>query len=362
MSRKIGSHVCEYCGAVCTKYVTEKDGKYFCGRKCIMLYDEMETINSNAPSPASQEVSNFANSLNFPPMAIYEKTDKNEFNSLHSMLSPERIITVCMAGSHAYGLSTPSSDVDLKGVVWPTKQMLGAWIDKDALQTSFKYGNIDLDDAAFYTVQKFASMVMKGVPTSLEMFFCGDNEFVIKTDVWDELKAIMLRNIDDYSVYNAYFGYLISQKDLFMNRIGNRKEAFERYGYDPKAASHYVRLCIQGAEYFRTGSIPVFLPDGYREKVLDIKTGKYNLDEVVRICKDWLLEFKNSVVDSGRLNDEGISVDRVFLEDLDKVEKNTEKRHDKYRSRAKHISMNNDIIEFLWKHKGKWYWDNERSD
>jgi hypothetical protein len=67
--------------------------------------------------------------------------------------------------------------------------------------------------------------------------------------------------------------------DKRFKNITNRTELVKKYGYDTKFASHLIRLVLEGIELLGTGKL-VF-PLLYREYIMDIKQGKYSLDDII---------------------------------------------------------------------------------
>lgn len=83
---------------------------------------------------------------------------------------------------------------------------------------------------------------------------------------------------DIYIQKNITIKRAIEQIQERVNKFGNRKELVEEYGFDCKFASHAVRLLMQCKELLDTGEI--IFPLKEKELILDIKRGKFNLQEV----------------------------------------------------------------------------------
>ena len=66
-----------------------------------------------------------------------------------------------------------------------------------------------------------------------------------------------------------------------LSKVGNRKELYLEKGYDTKFASHFLRLLIEGMELLETGDLQFPLRD--RQLVLEVKEGKWNLNEVLKL-------------------------------------------------------------------------------
>jgi hypothetical protein len=64
------------------------------------------------------------------------------------------------------------------------------------------------------------------------------------------------------------------------NRVPNRPELIERYGWDVKYGSHALRLAFQGREIAREGTLTLPMQADERERVLAVKRGEVPRDEV----------------------------------------------------------------------------------
>jgi len=70
------------------------------------------------------------------------------------------------------------------------------------------------------------------------------------------------------------------------SRFSSRFEDFiSKTGYDTKFASHLIRLLIEGRDLLTHGKLVFPLKD--RELILDIKSGKYSIEEVLEMAQDF---------------------------------------------------------------------------
>lgn len=69
-----------------------------------------------------------------------------------------------------------------------------------------------------------------------------------------------------------------------LDKVGNRKELYLNKGYDTKFASHFVRLLMEGMELLETGALQFPLKD--RELILEIKDGKWKLNDVLKLGEE----------------------------------------------------------------------------
>lgn len=89
---------------------------------------------------------------------------------------------------------------------------------------------------------------------------------------------------DIYIQKNITIKRAIEQIQERVSKFGNRKDLVEDYGFDVKFASHSVRLLKQCKELLDTGEIVFPLKE--KDLILDIKRGKYNLQEVNDLIED----------------------------------------------------------------------------
>lgn len=154
-----------------------------------------------------------------------------------------KVILFGLAGSKAYGLDTPESDEDMRGVfVTPTRNILGLG----------KYrGPETVDDVqhetVFHEVEKFVRLALAGNPSIIEQLYLDDyRELTAEGSLLvGQRKAFLSQR-----VRKTYGGYAIQQ----MKRL-ERRERDGMVGFGPKTskrrekhARHLARLCQQGTQ------------------------------------------------------------------------------------------------------------------
>jgi hypothetical protein len=168
-----------------------------------------------------------------------------------------KIILCGVAGSQAYGLDTPDSDIDLKGVfVHKTIDLLG--IDKQ--KETINHTN---PDSCYHEVAKFIRLALKCNPTILEQLYL--NEYTQLT----EEGRLLIDNRDLFlsnSVYKSYGGYAISQARK-LNRRGTSFDVGMKNRY-AKHARHCYRLLDQGKQLLETGTLEIRVKN--REELFEI--------------------------------------------------------------------------------------------
>jgi len=199
---------------------------------------------------------------------------------------PDNTILAGYRGSISHNTYVPkdmpnsSDDIDLMGVFMPpAKSYLGLDTPKEVKETM-----LNEYDLVSYEFKKTVRMLLKSNPNIMPILWLKKDHYLKKTFYGRAL----LDNRDLFSskaAYNAYTGYAHSEllkinKTEFKGYMGaKRKKLVEMYGYDCKHASHSIRLLRMGVEFLDTGVLNV-----YREKdaseLVDIKTGKWTIDEV----------------------------------------------------------------------------------
>lgn len=102
-----------------------------------------------------------------------------------------RTIYLCRHGSHAYGLATPASDLDVKGVcIEPKEFFLGFMHTFEQHEAMVAKGNPE--DKVIYSLKKFMKLAADCNPNIIEVLFC-DYEDILFIDRTGE----RLRNMRD---------------------------------------------------------------------------------------------------------------------------------------------------------------------
>lgn len=259
----------------------------------------------------------------------------------------DNTILLVRHGSYAYGLNTPASDIDIKGVVCVgPKYHLGL--------SRFDQSEDFEDDQVRYDLRKFVQLAGKCNPNIIEVLFVDDSDILEITPVGEKLRAAREMFVSR-EAQKTFVGYAISQlkrirakyrwitnppsakpqqKDFYrepqneiemgllkkgtkiydqdayrlaMKDWGNyqrwltdrnpaRKELEQKYGFDTKHAMHLVRLLRMGCEIMATGKVLVRRPD--REELLAIRNGAWKYDDLVSWAEAKKKEIDRLVEDS----------------------------------------------------------------
>ncbi len=192
-------------------------------------------------------------------------------------MKPNNIILECVTGSQMYNLNTPESDIDVKGIyILPLKDMystMGGWRKIDKV-----YDHVD-PDWAYYEIEKYMGLVMKGNPTALELLFA--NEY-LKLDYLGQLLVDHRKAFLSKKIKNAYIGYALSQ---VRRKYRNASDIMEyRAG---KHVRHTWRLLKQYEQLATTGTLNPRLTDEERAECFAFMNKSY--EEAL----NWFIDEKN---------------------------------------------------------------------
>jgi hypothetical protein len=173
--------------------------------------------------------------------------------------------TLCkyLGGSHLYGMNTPASDVDERGVFMNTDPLYVYGyhrLDNQVNQTSEK-------DVVMHELSQFLKLATKSNTQTLECLFAPHDAFTLVDPSFAEHvldKKERFLNTDQ--LFKSLEGYLYNEMRLALGeRTGllgsKRKNQLDKHGFSPKNFSHLFRLAECGRQFFLTGVYPVRLKD-----------------------------------------------------------------------------------------------------
>jgi len=89
-----------------------------------------------------------------------------------------KIIFECISGSHLYGVDTPESDVDIRGVFIPPKEYLLGFLHRVEQIEEHK------QDVVHYDFRKFMKLAADCNPNIVELLFVPENSWQITSPEW----------------------------------------------------------------------------------------------------------------------------------------------------------------------------------
>jgi len=257
----------------------------------------------------------------------------------------EDLIFMTLAGSNMYGTNTKDSDIDLRGVCIPPKNVVMGFA------RNFEQQNYENEDTVVYGLTKFMKLCLANNPNIIELLFAPEDCIRTMTPTWEKLRE-RRDEIVSAKCYHTFTGYAHSQlnrlkghrewlrnppthcpareefglkasgqglkqatkgvdlaevspealmvieKEKRYRAAKRRWDDYQRWkkernparakleaahGFDTKHALHLVRLLRMGYEILTTGKVIVRRPDA--EELLAIRNGLYSLDELLEIVE-----------------------------------------------------------------------------
>lgn len=179
-----------------------------------------------------------------------------------------------------------------------------------------EYGKQLLDNKYLFISKKaYSSFIGYASSQKHKMFIKKENHKQLKeaynffTSI-NNNKTHLMQYVEDESLdmpfiiehkNNYQIGDLSFQKHIFikkvisiladrLSKLTNRDELILKYGYDTKFASHLIRLLDEGKQILEEGKLT--FPIRMKDVVLDIKQGKYKIDEVIQLSDEMENELK----------------------------------------------------------------------
>jgi hypothetical protein len=212
-----------------------------------------------------------------------------------------RILCEYYGGSLAYGLQTPESDKDVRGLYLSTEMSEIIGLQKNEQQTTQN----TIEDSCYYELRSFLKLINKSNSQCYEMIF--NNKWIIKTPEFDLIQSNREKLLNSENLFKCLRGYAESEKRQIFGvdtgKLGEkRKKAIELFGYSYRNASHAIRLLRCGAIFFKDNYYPVniFEKDNeYGPLCKDIKVNPQNYNPkkieklIDKLDKELEIVFKN---------------------------------------------------------------------
>jgi uncharacterized protein len=191
-------------------------------------------------------------------------------------------VLLALGGSRAYGLARDDSDIDLKGVAIPPaahfhgirsrfEQAEGADLAvfvADLTPAEREVAARTKVEGTVYEIRKLFRLAAEANPNILDLLFCRDDDVRIERPAGAAIRANR-RLFLSAKCRDTFTGYANAQ----LKRIRNR--------YDPKDASHLVRLLRMGREILETGEVHVWRGDRDADELRAIRDGAWSPERLL---------------------------------------------------------------------------------
>lgn len=164
---------------------------------------------------------------------IKEKLKNSEYDFLRTDEKlKNNIVLLVVAGSHAYGLNTETSDLDIRGISMGTPDLILGMESFDVFEDKNT-------DTIIYSMKRFMELAMKGAPNVLEILFSRPENTLHCNE---KIGKMLLDNRDMFlskRVYYSFRGYAKNALKDAEKRLENEPKKADKY------AMHYIRLCLE---------------------------------------------------------------------------------------------------------------------
>ena len=98
---------------------------------------------------------------------------------------PGKYIVRMITGSHAYGMATPESDIDIRGIFIPTKEYFLGFMKRVEQVEAKGEGNVD--GTTIYDIRKYLKLASDVNPNVIELLFTPEDCILERTPTYDLL-------------------------------------------------------------------------------------------------------------------------------------------------------------------------------
>ena len=218
------------------------------------------------------------------------KTEHGDLTQIHH----EILRTVVGSGVHGIAIAGLDDHDEMGIYIEPPEAVLGYANRRDnyvwrTQPEGVRSGPGDTD-LVMYSLARYLALATKGNPTVLVPLFAPTVSVLACDTLGLELRWMRDAFLSQQAVHR-FLGYMEGQRTRMMgggkrNRVPNRPELIERYGWDVKYGSHALRLALQGLEIAVHHRLTLPMVMSHRDLVLSVKRGEIPRDEVDRLIQE----------------------------------------------------------------------------
>lgn len=204
------------------------------------------------------------------------------YGDRETALANEILRTVVGSGVHGIAIEGTDDHDEMGIFIEPRENVygMGPALDHHIWRTQpegVRSGPGDTD-LVMYSLRKYLRLAAKGNPTALLPLFAPESDVLVSSKLGVSLREMRTQFLTQEAVHR-FLGYMHQQHERMLgggkrNRVPNRPELVERYGFDVKYASHALRLALQGWEIVSTGHLTLPMKARDQEWVLEVKRGE----------------------------------------------------------------------------------------
>ena len=238
-----------------------------------------------------------------------------------------KVVLLSLGGSHAYGTSTPTSDVDLRGcAVNSPSDLIGL--------SGFDQVIDKATDTTIYSVNKLFRLLLNCNPNCIEMLRCREDHYAIKT----EIGQMLIDNTDLFlsqRAVNSFGGYAYQQLNRLQSAVAiDRASDIERERHLQRSLNSAMMSFSDRYTDFDEGSITISVDESSKsdfdeELFVNIDLKHYPLRDIRSIMNEMTeivrnydkLNHRNNKKVDNHLNKHAMHLVRLYLMSCDILEK-----------------------------------------
>lgn len=212
-------------------------------------------------------------------MNTYERVNEH-WEESKQCFKPTNMVGIFLQGSQNYGIDTQFSDVDTKMIVTPPVEEF--IFNKTPMSTTHVRANNEHID--FKDVRLMFQTFRKQNLNFLEILF---TPYKIVNPIYEKEWGMLVNANEEIAHYNVFRAVSAMKGIAFRKHksttymTGTSKEAFEKYGYDPKSLCHLFRIEEYLRKYTEGASYQECLTPNKPDFLKAIKMGYYDWDNAV---------------------------------------------------------------------------------
>lgn len=198
--------------------------------------------------------------------------------------SEEQIVGIFLQGSQNYNLDYEGSDIDTKLIVVPNFK--DVCLNKKPVSTTHVCKNeehIDFKDVRLY-METFRKQNLNFLEILFTPFFILNPLYKEEWERLVEAREFIAR-MNVYRAVKSMKGIAMEKYHAMEHKYPTRMEYIEKWGYDPKQLHHLLRIEEYIGRYINGEAYEDCLRPHYPEYLVDVKRGRYNLEEARFIGK-----------------------------------------------------------------------------
>jgi hypothetical protein len=214
-------------------------------------------------------------------------------DNMKKMFEGRKIVLSSLVGSWASNLNTATSDEDWKHFVAPTF---------DDLYTGKMFSTANVSETLDYDVhdiRQLTNLLWKANLNFIVVLFGYKTNCVPSLRwIFDEADELATMNLPYFhnSAMGMHYEKMKAVREL--KATGNTQVLVDRFGYDTKQACHAMR-CLYVLERFTITQDmrkALWFEEGdYRNDLIDIKSGKFSLENFEDMVKVWIYDNASNV-------------------------------------------------------------------